>query len=94
MICTDPDDMRYKTLADRARYFKKTEEGVRSMCRLLEEMREETAKETAKETANEFAYKSVKEGKFTFDEAKSFFGLTDHEAESILRDFMFNDQTP
>ena len=89
-FCKDPDDMRYKPLADRARYFKKTEEGVRSMCRLLEEMREETAKETA----NEFAYKSVKEGKFTVEEAKSFFGLTDHEAESILRDFMFNDQTP
>ena len=36
----------------------------------------------------------AKEGKFTIEEAKSFFGLTDHEAESILRDFMLNDQTP
>ena len=38
--CTDPDDMRYKELADRTRHFKRSEEGVRSMCRMLEEMRD------------------------------------------------------
>lgn len=42
--CKEPDDMHYAPLKERATYFKKTEEGVGSMCRAIEEMREETAK--------------------------------------------------
>ena len=42
-FCTEPDEMRYKVLADRARLFKKTEKGVRAMSGVLEEMRAEVA---------------------------------------------------
>ena len=87
--CTDPDDMRFKELADRARHFKRSEEGVKSMCRMLEGMREEvaekTAKETAKKSAQEFAYKSVNEGKFTVEEAIAFYGLTDNDVKEIFQ---------
>ncbi len=41
--CTDPDDMNYDVLAKRARYFKQDEEGVKSMCKMLEDMRNEAA---------------------------------------------------
>ena len=36
--CTNPDEMYYKTLADRARYFKESEKGVNNMCELLQEL--------------------------------------------------------
>lgn len=39
--CTDPDDMFCDVLAKRVSYFKESEEGVSSMCKMLEEMREE-----------------------------------------------------
>ena len=42
-FCTEPDEMRYKVLADRARLFKKTEKGVRAMSGVLEEKREDVA---------------------------------------------------
>jgi hypothetical protein len=41
-FCTDPDDMHYKELADKVRYFKEDEEGVAAMCKVMEDMSEET----------------------------------------------------
>ena len=40
-FCTDADDMHYKELADKVRYFKEDEKGVVIMCKVLEDMREE-----------------------------------------------------
>ena len=40
-FCTNPDDMNYKILADRVRYFKESEKGVKTMCRMMEELRDE-----------------------------------------------------
>ena len=44
--CSDPDDMLNKDLADRTRYFKETEEGVETVCKVMEDMRTEKARET------------------------------------------------
>ena len=41
-FCTDPDDMNYKELADKVRYFKEDEKGVAAMCKVLEDMRKES----------------------------------------------------
>lgn len=41
-FCTDADDMYYKELADKVRYYKENEKGVASMCKVLEDMRNET----------------------------------------------------
>jgi hypothetical protein len=45
-FCTDPDDMHYKELADKVRYFKEDEKGVAVMCKVMEDMRNEEAKRT------------------------------------------------
>ena len=79
--CTDPDDMRFKELADRARHFKRSEEGVRSMCRMLEEMRDEVAEK--KEA--QIIYRLVSDGKFSEDEAKAYFKLTDDDLKKIMQ---------
>ena len=38
-FCTDPDDMHYRELAEKARYFKQDEKGVAAMCKAMEDMR-------------------------------------------------------
>lgn len=48
-FCTDPDDMNYKVLADKVRYFKEDEKGVATMCKVMEDMREDAAKRAKKE---------------------------------------------
>ena len=45
-FCTDPDDMHYKELADKVRYFKEDEKGVAAMCKVMEDMRNEESKKT------------------------------------------------
>ena len=45
-FCTKADDMYFKVLADRVRYFKEDEEGVKHMCAVLEDMRAEAVQDT------------------------------------------------
>lgn len=49
--CTDPDDMNYETLAEKARCFEQDEKGVAVMCKIMEDMRNEAAQNKAKKTA-------------------------------------------
>lgn len=51
--CRNPDDMNYKILADRTRYFKENEKGVQTMCEMMETMRAEAAEQAAKEGRKE-----------------------------------------
>ena len=39
--CTNPDDMNYPELAERARFFKTNEKGVRRMCEIMQEIMDE-----------------------------------------------------
>jgi len=48
LSCADPDDMNYKELADRARYFKKDEEGRKIMSKIMEQLLNEEKIEAAK----------------------------------------------
>ena len=49
-FCTDPDDMHYKELADKVRYFKEDEKGVAVMCKVMEDMRNESARKAEEQT--------------------------------------------
>ena len=40
-----PDDMKSRILAERARYLKESDKGVRHMCRIMEEFAKEERKE-------------------------------------------------
>ncbi len=41
LLCTEPEDMYYEELAERARYFKRDSEGVAAMCEIWEEVLQE-----------------------------------------------------
>ena len=77
--CQEPDDMYYKELADRARYFKKTEGGRQKMCKIMEDMRDETAKVKSREIARNL----LKIGKISLEEIAEATGLTVEEVESL-----------
>jgi hypothetical protein len=66
--CTNPDDMNYEALAKKARYFKQDEKGVKTMCKLLEDMRNETALNNSKE----IAIRMIKAGKNSLEDIADF----------------------
>ena len=63
-FCTDPDDMHFKELADKVRYFKENEEGVAAMCKVMEDMRNEVAEKMK----IEIAQRLLKQGKLSIEE--------------------------
>ena len=68
-FCTKADDMNYKVLAEKVRYFKENEEGVRHMCKVLEDMREETAKAQERKTMVQAIRNLMKNLQMTIDQA-------------------------
>ena len=48
---TNPNDMHYKILADKTRYFKEDEKGVATMCKAVEDLCNDAKIEEKKETA-------------------------------------------
>ena len=62
--CTRSDEIHYTELADRVRYFKEDDEGVRNMCRSIEEM---LAENTA-EVKRELAMRMISLGKNSFED--------------------------
>ena len=81
--CSDPDDMNYEALAQKARYFKQDEKGVAAMCKMMEDMRKEAELKNARETAERL----IKKGKMTLEDIAdcvpllSFDELKEIEAE-------------
>ncbi len=66
--CTDPDDMNYEVLAEKARYFKQDKEGVKSMCKMLEDMRNEAELNKAKK----MAVRMIKAGKMSLEDIADY----------------------
>ena len=77
--CMDANDMNYKILADRVRYFKEDEKGVTTMCKAMEEMR----KETAHEKAVQIARRMLKSGKLSYEEVAEIAELTVEEVKAL-----------
>lgn len=73
---TDAKDMCYKELAERVQTFKETEEGVNTMCDILDEMRQEAADKATQNTRLENARKMLEIGKMSLDEIASCSGLS------------------
>ena len=77
--CTDADDMKYKILADRVRYFKEDEKGVATMCRAMEEMRNEAVKEERVEVARQL----LELGKLSYEEIAKIAKMTTDEVKAL-----------
>ena len=85
--CTKSDEIHYTELAERVRYFKEDEEGVRNMCRSIEEMLkeygEEVAEKTTKQNKLEFAKRMINAGKIPLEEIAEYTGLSIESVEKL-----------
>lgn len=62
------DDMNYRELAEKVRYFKEDEKGIDTMCKVMEDMRNETAKKAAEQEKFNIAQSLIKMGKLSMEE--------------------------
>ena len=88
--CTDPSDMCYNVLADRARFFKESKEGIAVMCKVLDDMRRQSYQEGMAEGKNknrkETALNLLKLGKISLDEISFATGLSLDEVKKLNED--------
>ena len=80
--CQKADDMHYKVLADRVRYFKEDEKGVKAMCKAVEEL----CKEEKYETKVEIVGRMLAAGTLSLEEIAMFSGLTLEEIKEIAEE--------
>ncbi len=81
--CKDPDDMNYKELAERTRYFKKSEEGVAEMCKIMEDLYNEGRDEGRDEGIKQIAVSLLKDGTLSIEKIALVSGLTIEEIEAL-----------
>lgn len=78
--CTNVDDMMNTTLRNRALYFKSSEEGVKHMCEIMEQIADENYKRGEAKSAK-ILLNLIKEGILTKEQALEQFGGTYEELE-------------
>ena len=78
-LCAEPDEMRYKLLAEKTRKFKKTEKGAKRMCKIMEEF---AAEERADERA-EIAIKLLKDGTFNISKISEISSLPESKIREL-----------
>lgn len=66
--CPKPDEMYFRELADRTRFYKEEKEGVGSMCKALEEMREEAERKGEEKTKKEIIKSLLDQGSLPLEE--------------------------
>ena len=83
-LCTNPDDMNYEVLANKARYFKQDEKGVAVMCKIMEDMRDEKAKEVRIDNA----LRMIKDGELSLEKIALYSGLSVDEVRELATPVM------
>ena len=76
--CTRADDMEFELMAERTRYLKENPEGVRQMCKVMEDMRNESLKEAA--------LRMIAAGKYALEEIANISGLSLAEVKRLQAD--------
>lgn len=72
---TEPEDMNFKVLADVTSYYKKDKEGIKVMCKAMEDMITDERKEAA--------IRMLESGKLTKEDIASFSNLPLELVEKI-----------
>lgn len=80
--CTNPEDMNYKELADRARYFKIDKEGQEVMCKIVEDI----VKDFVTDEKKNAALRMIESGKLSLDEIAEFLDMPLDIVKSLVTD--------
>lgn len=73
--CKNPDEMHFRILADKMRYFKENDKGVAAMCKIIEDLIDNEKKE--------IALKMLKDGKLLKEEIAEYLSLTLEKVEEL-----------
>ena len=88
--CTDPSDMYYGVLAERARFFKESKEGIAVMCKAMEDMRKESLQEGIqegrKEGMKDTALRMLADGTLSLEKIAEYSGLSLEEVKKLNED--------
>lgn len=74
--CTNPNDMNYEVLAEKARYYKQDKEGVAAMCKIMEDMRNEAALEAELNKAKKMAIRMIQADKMPLEDIADYTELS------------------
>ena len=77
--CANPDEMKYRLLAEKTRYYKQDEKGVKKMSPVMEEL---VAEEKAAQ-AEEFAMNLLEMGKMTYEEIAAAAKLPENKVREL-----------
>ena len=75
--------MYYDILAERARFFKESKEGIAVMCKAMEDMRMESFQEGRKENMKDTALRMLAAGKYALEEIAAISGLSIEEVKTL-----------
>ena len=81
--CTNAKDIKYRTLAERVRYFKEDEKGVAAMCKAMEDMRDEAALAARLEERQQFAKDLLEMGELSYEQIAKLSRLTVEEVRIL-----------
>ena len=81
--CVNPDDMKYRLLAEKTRYYKKDEKGERRMCKIMEEFAAEERAEAIAAQAEEFAINLLEEGTLSISKIATASKLSEEKVKEL-----------
>lgn len=84
--CYNPDEMQFWLLAEKTRYFKKDEKGVKRMCKIIEDF----AEEEKAEQAEEFAIALLKDGTLSISKIAEVFKLSENKVKELAEKVKIN----
>lgn len=73
--CKEADEMHYKILAEKVRYFKEDKKGVGEMCKMMEDMLKEETKKVVRNL--------IQKGKMTLEDIAECVGFTIEEVQQL-----------
>ena len=83
-MCSTPEEMYSKRLAERARYLKKDPEGVKLMCQVMEEMREESIQRGIDMSRIESIKAVMRKLKYSAQQAMEFLDIPEAEQSKYM----------
>ena len=75
--CKNPDNMHYKLLADKTRYFKENEKVVASMCKIMEDLIDNEKRESA--------LRMLADGELSLEKIAKYSGLTLEQVRELAQ---------
>ena len=84
--CSKADEMHYELMAEKTRYLKETAEGVRMMCKIVEEMCDESREEGREEGTVSTLSALIRDGILTLEDAAGRAGMSVDELRARIRE--------